>query len=306
MRSYQTKHRTLVLSSLVGGILLLGSSLGASTFTNITTCGKQLLAPGDYRLLADLNCSASPANGIEIKASGVRLHLAGHTLSSNNCKTIGIVVDSGISGVVVDGGTVSGFNDGISFAAADSTVAGMVVTGACVFGIALSGSGNQVLTSVVTRSGLDGIGIGAAIHTQIRGNDISDNARAGVDISNFSNENVVQNNIIDRNGILSGQGGVSIFNGKSNVIENNAFHGDFVGIEIESDGNVTRGNVVSGSIQTGLFVASTANTTSSNTVLSSGLVDLSDASPTCTGNSWTGNTFVTSVAGSVSAPGCIH
>jgi len=306
MRSNQARRFGLVLSSFAGGLFLVASSAQAVTFTSITACGKKLAVPGDYVLATNLNCTGVPLSGIEIAASGVRLHLAGHTLSSGDCKTVGITVDSGITGVVVDGGTVSGFNDGISFAAADSNVTGMIVTGACVFGIALSGSGNHVETSVVSHSGLDAIGLGRATNTQIRYNDISDNARVGVDISNFSNNNVVQYNIINRNGLVSGQGGVAIFNGAGNLVANNALNGNFNGIELESPGNTAQSNVVSGSVQTGIVAISSSSTVASNTVLGSSFVDLSDSSPTCSGNTWTGNTFLTAIAGSVVAPACIH
>lgn len=297
MRRLRTKHLTLTIFSLIG-LALLGAS-PAHAFTNVTGCGQTLATPGEYILTTDLHCSGT--DGIDIAASDVILHLAGHTIASTVCAGAGISVGS-VSRVKIDGGTVSGFTDGIVLAASSSRVTGVTVTAACVFGIALSGVGNQVDTSVVTLSGLDGIGIGMASGTVIRNNDISDNARVGVDISNFSNDNVVANNIINRNGIRAGQqGGVAIFNGAGNRIENNALNNNVNGIEIESPHNTVSGNTVSGSASTGIFVVLTASssTVTLNTVLGSASGDLSDDSATCSGNVWKNNTFQTDFAGGV-------
>ena len=296
MRRLLTKQHTLTICSVIGLVLLGASPAHAST--NVTACGQTLAAPGAYVLTRDLQCNGT--DGIAITASDVVLHLAGHTIASTVCAGAGISVGGG-SRVNIDGGTVRGFTDGIVLAATGSRVSGVTVTGACVFGIALSGVANQVDTSVVTLSGLDGIGIGAASGTVIRSNDISDNARVGVDISNFSNDNVVSNNIINRNGILSGQGGVAIFNGSGNRIENNALNHNLNGIEIEAPHNMVTGNTVSGSASLGIFVVLTASssTVTVNTVLGSASGDLSDDSATCSGNSWKGNTFQTDFAAGV-------
>jgi len=306
MRRLLKKHLTLTICSVIGLVPLGASPAHAST--SVTACGQTLAAPGDYVLTHDLQCNGT--DGINITASDVVLHLAGHTIASTACAGAGITVGGG-SRVTIDGGTVRGFTDGIVLAASSSRVTGVTVTGACVFGIALSGVANQVDTSVVTLSGLDGIGIGAASGTVIRSNDISDNARVGVDISNFSNDNVVSNNIINRNGILSGQGGVAIFNGSGNRIENNALNHNLNGIEIEAPHNMVTGNTVSGSASLGIFVVLTASssTVTVNTVLGSASGDLSDDSATCSGNIWKGNTFQTSFAGGVAGGpgvGCIQ
>jgi len=298
------------------GLILLGAS-PAHAFTSVTQCGQTLTTPGEYILTTDLSCNGTFGNGIVISANDVILHLAGHTIASTDCdgtKAIsGISVEGGVSGVQIDGGTIRGFNDGIALAASGSHISGMTVTGACFFGIALSGTDNQVDTSTVTLSGLDGIGIGAATGTQVRNNDISDNARVGVDISNFSNNNVVEHNIINRNGIRDReQGGVAIFNGTGNLIASNALNNNFNGIEIESPGNTARGNTVNGSVSIGILVISigSPSTVKRNTVLGSALADLSDDSSTCSGNVWAKNTFQTDLAGGVAnggpGSGCIQ
>ncbi len=314
MRRLRTKHLFVILSSFLG-LALLGAG-PAHAFTDVTDCGQTLDTPGEYLLTTDLSCDGTFTNGIVISANDVVLHLAGHTIASSDCdstKAISGIAVEGVSGVEIDGGTVRGFNDGIALGASNSRITGMTVTGACIFGIALSGANNQVDTSTVTLSGVDGIGIGAASGTQVRNNDISDNARIGVDITNFSDGNVIEHNIINRNGILDGeQGGVAIINGTNNLVANNTLNNNFNGIEIESPGNTVRGNLVSGSVSTGIFVISIGSPAAVkyNTVLGSASVDMSDESSTCSGNTWTRNTFQTDLAGGVSdggpGSGCIH
>jgi len=310
----QNKCLTSTLFGLA--VLLLLAVSPARALTPVTACGQTLDVPGGaYILTVDLDCSGTLANGINIAASNVFFHLAGHTISSTDCdasKSIGgIVAPGGISGVRIDGGTVKGFNDGIVLYSASSRMSGMTVTNACIFGIAISGQNNRVDTSVVTLSGLDGIGIGAASGIYIVSNDISGNARVGVDISNFSNNNFVVNNIINRNGILDGeQGGVAIFNGTNNLVANNALNNNFNGIEIESPGNLVRGNTVSGSSNTGIFITpvGSPSTVKYNTVLGSGITDMSD--DTCGVNTWRNNTFQTDLVAGVSdggpGTGCIR
>jgi parallel beta-helix repeat protein len=215
--------------------------------------------------------------------------------------------------VQIDGGTVSGFNDGIILSSSASRVRGMTVMDACVFGIAVSGQNNRLERNVVTKSGLDGIGLGQASGTRITANDISGNVRLGVDISNFSEKNIVEDNIINNNGTSIGeQGGVAIFNGTENVIRNNAVNNNFAGILIESPGNLAHSNTVNGSTDTGISISGdgASSTVIKNTVLGNGVADMSDGSASCAANVWKNNTFQTDLVVSVSdggpTAGCIR
>ncbi len=279
-------------------------------------CGQTLSAPGEYVLTGDLACSGA-VSGVVITASNVVFHLAGHTISNTTCNLnvgfAGVFVSGGVSGVRIDGGTVSGFNDGIDLSASSSRITGMTLKNACFVGIAVTGRDNRLEKNVVTASGGDGVGLGSASGTIVRSNDISGNVRVGVDISNFSDNNVVEDNIINNNGIVAGQqGGVAIFNGKDNVIRNNALSNNFDGILIESPRNLVEGNVVSGSSQTGIVISSDGapSTVMKNTVLGSGLADMSDGSAGCGANTWKNNTFQTDLVpgGSDGGPnaGCIR
>jgi parallel beta-helix repeat protein len=296
----QRGYFTSILFALAAIALVAVPS--ARAMTPVTTCGQTLSSSGEYILSGNLNCSGSFADGVDITANNVIFHLAGHTISSTDCdgtKAIEGIAVLGVSGVKVEGGTVQGFNDGVYLGATHARVTGMTVTGACFFGIPISGQGNQVDTSVVTLSGVDGVGIGAATETLIVGNDISGNARLGIDIANNSNNNVIKSNIINNNGLISGQGGIAIFYGVNNLIENNVLNNNLNGIELESPGNTARGNTVNGSLGDGIFVLAAASPSRvlKNTVLGSNFVDLSDDSATCSGDTWKGNTFQTDLAG---------
>jgi len=297
--------------------VLLAAVHPAHGLTPVSSCGQTLSTPGQYVLAGDLDCSGTSANGINIAANKVVLHLAGHTLSSADCDATkgiaGINILSGLAGVQVEGGTVKGFNDGIVLYSSKSRVNGVTVTGACMFGIAVSGQDNRIDTSVVTQSGIDGIGIGAASGIHVISNDISGNARVGVDISNFSNGNFVEDNLINNNGLVDHeQGGVAIFNGSGNLIANNSINNNFNGVELESPGNILQSNTVNGSVGSGIFVLTIASpsTLQRNTVLGSAVVDLSDDNAGCSGDTWSKNIFVTDVVAGVSdggpGTGCIR
>lgn len=294
---------TSILFALAALVLIAASP--AHALIDVNTCGQNLSTPGgQYVLTTDLDCSGTNANGIDITASNVVFHLAGHTIASTDCDVnqniSGIFVQGGLTGVKIDGGTVRGFNDGIVLSSSTSRVYGMTVTNACVFGIVVEGNNSQVDTSHVTLSGFDGIGIEVGSGNHIKFNDISDNTRVGVEISSFSDNNVVENNIINRNGLAAGaQGGVAIFNGSGNVVQNNSLNNNFNGIEIQSPGNTVLKNTVNGSVSTGIFITSIGSPSivKLNTALGNAFVDMSDDSPTCQGNLWRKNIFQTDLAG---------
>lgn len=301
--------------------LLLMSITPAFSLTLVNPgrgCGQTLSAAGEYVLTGDLNCSGTFGNGINITASNVILHLAGHTISSTDCdltKNIsGVFVQGGISNVLIDGGIVTGFNDGIVLSATSSRVRGMKSMDACAFGIAISGQNSQVDTSVVTASRIDGISIQAASGVVITANDISGNFRVGVDISNFADSNTVTDNVINNNGIAAReQGGVAIFNGRNNLIINNTVNNNFHGILIDSPGNIVENNTVNGSVGNGasgvgisINVAGALTVVKGNTVLGSSQVDMSDSNFACGTDSWRNNTFQTAVVARKPNPGCIQ
>jgi parallel beta-helix repeat protein len=297
---YRANRKRSFLSAVLylAAALLFTVSL-ASAQNPVDHCGQSLYQSGEYILTTDLDCSGTITTGIDITASNVTFHLAGHEIASTDCdlsKDVnGIFVHGGLSGVRIEGGTVHGFNDGIVLSSSASSVSAMKVTKACLFGIVVQGSGNQVDTSVVTLSGLDGIGIGPSGGNHIVSNDVSNNVRVGVEISNISNDNVVERNIINSNGIVAHeQGGIAIFNGMGNRLLNNALNNNFEGIEIESPGNTAIGNRVSGSLDTGIFIlGGSPSVVRGNSVFGSTLVDMLDDQAACGTDTWRGNDFQT-------------
>ena len=289
--------------------------------TPVTSCGQVLDVAGEYVLTADLNCSGMSGdyNGVTITASNVVFHLAGHSISSSDCdlnrNISGIAVAGGISGVKIDGGTVTGFNDGVLLASSNSRVEGMTVRNACAFGILVQGENNRVQTSVVTGSGSDGIILSPASGAVIASNYSSGNKRAGVAISDFAHDNLIENNILNNNGGTGEGYGVAVFNGTNNLIRNNAAnYNDFAGIRISSAVNPTGNpnlsnkviaNTVSGNTHVGIWILKDAapSIIRLNTVMGSGDTDMLDEFAGCGGNTWRNNIFKTDLAAGVSDGG---
>lgn len=292
------KNLVAIVLALASTAVLSAGRAEALTLVNPAGgCGQTLSAPGEYLLTGDLACSG-PVSGILITASNVTFYLGGHTISNTTCDPSasfgGVFVMGPVSGVRVEGGTVSGFNDGIILHFSSSgQVRGMKVKDSCVFGMAVSGQGNWIDKNLVTGSHVDGIGLGQAAGTIVTFNDISGNARVGVDISNFSNQNLVYNNIIHDNGVNEGYG-VAIFNGIANIVFDNVLNNNFNGIGVLSAGNLAQGNRVSGSKDGGIFISAIGapSAVRQNIVLGNP-IDMSDGTAACGTNSWQNNTFET-------------
>lgn len=318
MQSKQEREKAmggmrLVRASLVGlGMTLLlgaGSAYALQPVNPVDGCGQTLPKLGDdgtkeYVLTGDLACSGA-VNGVNITASGVTFHLAGHTISNptacvalENMESVGIFAHGGILKVYIDGGTVSGFNDGIVLSSSKSRVRGMTVTEACVFGILVGGVKNRVYTNVVTANKNDGIALDSAHNALIASNDTSGNTRGGIMLSDFSDNNTITNNVSNNNG-GGGEGhGIVIYNGANNLIRNNVTNGnDFAGIRITSEANTAKGNMVSGNADVGIWIVAggTMSNVHNNTVLGSGNTDMQDDNANCDANMWKNNTFQTDV-----------
>jgi len=181
---------------------------------------------------------------------------------------MGGIVVLGAARVQIDGGTVSGFNDGIILYGTNNAVRGTKVKDSCVFGIVVSGQGNTLDKNVVTGAGTDGVALGVATNTAIVSNYISGNLRAAIGISNFSNNNVVANNVVNDN---------------------------FGGIDLNSLNNIAYANRVDGNTSTGISIGGVGAPSIlwQNVVFGSGTSDMSDATPACAGNTWGQNNFLT-------------
>jgi nitrous oxidase accessory protein NosD len=295
----------LVLGAAAG--ILLGAAGSARAITLVDPaagCDQELNIPGEeYVLTGDLACTTK-TSGVRITASGVVFHLADHTISSPFCDLsytlVGVLLEGDVSDIVVEGGTVTGFNDGILLSGTRTRARGMTVTGACVFGVVMSGDANVLDTSVVANSGMDGVALGAARGSIVRSNFIFGSKRDGVEISNFSDANLVDSNIIHDNGENEGYG-VVIYNGRDNVIRGNAVNGNFNGIGIQSLSNAADDNTVRRSRHTGMSISSYGGGSfvRRNMVFGSALLDMSDDLVDCATNTWSGNIFETDAAGGI-------
>ncbi len=313
--------RTRILLLVFGLVITTALSQTAQANpTPVTTCGQTLSFAGEYVLSNNLNCSgiSGDHNGVTITASNVVFHLAGRTISSTDCdisrNISGIVMSIGLSGVKVDGGIVTGFNDGILLYSSRSKVKGMTVRNACIFGIAVGGDEDQVETSVVTGSGTDGIILSPSRGSVISSNYSSGNRRAGVAVSDFADNNRIENNILNNNG-GGGEGyGVAIFNGTRNTIRNNVANYNDFGIRVATAvnpagdlrlSNQVIENKVSGNSHLGIWIQNTAapSIVRRNTVFGSGDTDMVDESAGCDGNIWRNNTFMTDLVAGLSDDG---
>lgn len=281
----------------------------------VTTCGQTLSNAGVYVLATDLNCTAATGDitGVQITASNITFHLAGHTISSPVCddsrNVTGIFVVGGITNVKIDGGNVSGFNDGVVLSSSNSTVKGMKVSGACFSGIHVQGANNRVEKISATGNG-DGVSLLSTKNATVRCNYLSGNTRNGVTVSgtgttnSFLDANIIEDNIINNNGSVGGFG-VSIINGSYNIIRDNAINHNRNGIFIDTPNNRVRGNTVNGSTDVGISIGSsgTTNNVRRNTVLGSGNTDMTDDNAGCDANTWRNNIFMTDLVAGVSDGG---
>ena len=302
----------LILAILIGlGSALLPGAVSAQAQTHVTTCGQTLDMAGEYVLMNDLNCTATgDFDGVRITASNVTFHLAGHTISSPVCdlsrNITGIFVVGGITNVRIDGGNVSGFNDGIQLSASNSTVKGMKVSGACASGIGVQGANNRVEKNTASGN-VDGVLLVNAVNSFVRCNYLSGNTR-GATLSGSTTSSVVEDNIISDNDAF----GVAVVSGSGNIVRDNAVNDNQNGIYINSANNRVLDNIVSRSSDVGISVTNSGSPSimRRNTVYRSGNVDMTDDSANCGGNIWRNNDFVTDLVAGVSdggpGAGCIR
>ena len=304
---------------LVSSLALVGAALvsPAAASTPVTSCGQELSEAGDYHLAADLGpCSG---HGVVITASDVRLTLAGHTLSGlsdpGTCAPqIGIDIRNPATNVRVGGGTVTGFESGVSLTGGSRASALRVVDN-CGFGIMVAGTGARVDTSLVSGS-VDGIALCNASEAVVTSNDVFGNSRYGVLVScglgDDDRSQIVQN-ILRENGLPGADGGgIGVFSGDLLRIAGNHIIDNLVGIDVVTSAGATiEDNTVNGNSTVGIVLTSGAaeTTVTGNTAFLNGLVDLQDDSVDCGSNSWSLDRFATDIVAGLpdggEAVGCI-
>ena len=309
------RRSTFVVSIAVLGIALLGvtpAGAGTPVFCNMT-----ITLPGQYVLNSDLTCGAAP--GLAVAANDVHINFNGHTLSGPGTGT-GIITANGgacvgVTGLHLNGGTVTGFETGIKLCAPASTtmdahVNGMTVIGNSSVGIHLFNSdGNQVNGSTISGNGGTQLGVGVFLenshNNRFNTNRLHDNetvpgaqALCGGFALFGSNDNLITSNDIFSNGAANGGFGVGLFFSSRDTVRGNIVNGNRPNgiIVVFGSNHTVQSNTVNQTlIGNGIFVIfATDNKIKSNIAFNNAGFDLLDTNPNCDNNKWKSNTFGTS------------
>lgn len=303
------RRSTFVVSIALLGIALLGvTPAGAKTpvFCNMT-----ITLPGQYVLTSDLACGAAP--GLQVAANDVHINFKGHTLSGPGTGS-GIITASGgacvgVTGLHINGGTVTGFGSGIDLCAPgpgsvtmDAHVNGMTVTGNSFAGVQLFNSdGNHINGSNISGN----VGVGVTLvnsdNNRFNTNQVNENEApfrtcGGYALFNSSNDNLITSNDISNNGTVNGGFGVLITPGsKRNTVRGNIVNGNrLFGMLVGGANNTIQANTVNQSTLFGILVFGVNNTIQSNAAFNNPILDLVDDNANCDNNTWKSNIFGTS------------
>ena len=230
---------------------------------------------GYYILGADLVCSNDPA--IQITADNVRFSLNGFALRGSG--GTGILVKSAtitpISGVLIEGGTVTGFSTGIALNATYSRVTRITITysrasSSSPRGIAVLEIGDSNMYDWNTFKHNDTGVVSHGVRTLFTQNMVLQN-QTGLSLEQSSGNTIVLNTISNNSvrGILLGSSG-------HNIVQNCAITNNGEGIDITgpfAEFNRIRYNVVSGNKAAGIDLSQrgVSNVISDNTATRNGL-----------------------------------
>jgi len=329
-------HLSVFLGLVVSCFVLAWTTPARAGSTAVTTCGQVLRTAGDYELAQDVG--PCQGDGVVIAANGEHLTLAGHTIAGVNPPSVcnfrttgatqaGVRAEGPFTDLLINGGTITGFVQGIRLVGLPTaplafTVTAMTVTDSCELGIAVHfAQDGLIATSVVTGNGLDGIGlVGAGVgvlqNITIEDNHVSGNARYGI-LDEGNNINI-RDNIVNDNAALFTGAGIAVFR-NDNTINRNAINNTNVppgavgapGIILASgvQNNVVTGNTANGNV-TGIDIERNAssNTIKGNIAHGNSSADMQDANPACDANTWKANNFDTALVAGVAVgnAGCIY
>jgi len=271
-------------------ILLWASPAKSGTTITQSTCPVLIAEPGEYNLRTDVGPCLPGVDGIDIVASGVLLHLNGHTINGSAvpamCNINGVGIRVGLptpapmlSQVRVLGdGTISNFRRGFRAEnSAGSFVKFVTVTAACSsafsFGIEILAPGGEwkLQGNVVREPGATSTGI---LVQTTDGNDLVRNDVNDSIVLRDSNNNTVVNNIANDN-----EGGIFVETLVTGS-HNNDIHA-----------NTTNNNSVGGGLS--IDLRSTGNNITGNKSIGNLPFDMKDGNPSCDTNKWEGNHFNT-------------
>lgn len=237
--------------AVVGAVAVLAAAGGADARRAAVACGDTITA--DLTLTANLTgCSG---DGLIVAADGVRVDLNGYVVAGSGAGT-GI----GVSGadVSVVNGYVRGFDVGVSssFGSGNGTrLAGLTVTANRTGVVAFSQSGVIDRSTIAFNTG-DGFRGVAARGWTIADSQISDNAGAGVVLSDALFTNITRNTIARNGGIgIDFQFHVDVATVSDNVVAHNGSYG----IRISDSTAKLRRNVARWNGNTGILLSENEN-----------------------------------------------
>jgi Right handed beta helix region len=233
--------------ALICAAAVLVAAGGAGARSAAVACGDTITA--DVTLTADL--TACSGDGLIVAADGVRIDLNGHAVSGSGVGT-GITVSG--ANVSVVNGAVRGFDVGVSssFGSGNGTrLAGLTVVANRTGVVAFSQSGVIDRSTIAFNAGDGFHGVSARAWT-IEDSQISDNAGAGMVLSEALFTNITRNTIARNGGIgIDFQFHVDVAMVSDNVVARNGGYG----IRILDSTTKLRRNVARWNGNTGILLS---------------------------------------------------
>lgn len=285
--------RVIVLAfPILGALLATPSSDAAAPLTPIS-CGMPAITTSITAANSIFGCVGT---ALTINGFGITINLNGHTIDGDSAGAdSGILVLGSRTEVKIKNGTIKEFEDGITYsgAANDGEVSGLTLAANTRYGLLL----NAARTTVKGNEILDNANAGVYMdnNNQIASNLISRNGD-GIFMENFPNGALVTNNRILANiddGVAFGLNGNTVLVTRNRIAGNG---GDGVDIG-NAAGVVVSGNVIQGNGQDGIEITTgSTNTISKNAVIGNNLAGVFVHDPTGPGpdgnlNRLIGNTF---------------
>jgi copper-binding protein NosD len=241
-------------------------------------CGDTLTA--ETVLDEDLTCAGN--TGLVLGADDFTVWLNGHTITGPGPDVEGSdgIADDGTvrSGVVIRGGTITGFQDGIDLDASNSEVKGLQVDAAAV-GIAVRGDDNFIYRNTTDFAGFTGIEV-VGSNTYMWGNHVTGTPEDGL-VSDGDNPRLVYNSvdgcvfdgmvvvgyaqgIVARNNVTGCDIGIDA-SGTGLKVQHNDAPTNCIGMFIDDPAALVRFNTANGNCDTGIVSAQPGATLTGNT-----------------------------------------
>ena len=198
----------LALAAVLGvvPVLVAATASGGRTFVHAANpnCGATVTA--NITLTANMDCSGSTSDGLDIGAKNVTVNLNGHSITGSSGYTG--ILDNAYTGAVIENGTIDLFSIGVDIttSANNSHVSGMRILDSAGQGIIdadIAGTvitGNSVLDNTST-----GIDVGTDVGVQVTSNQVEGNGGEGIDVESSTGAVITGNKALNNadSGILA-------------------------------------------------------------------------------------------------------